>query len=85
MIAEALVPGRRGAVAFLSSTNRDGDWILPRSFRVVAFMGNVELDLTNVRYLDSTGVSMLLDLHRALEPDGGDSRWRIAVGGACTG
>ena len=49
MIAEALVPGRRGAVAFLSSTNRDGDWILPRSFRVVAFMGNVELDLTNVR------------------------------------
>ena len=49
VIAEALVPDRRGAVAFLSSTNRDGDWILPRSFRVVAFMGNVELDLTNVR------------------------------------
>lgn len=49
VIAEALVPERRGAVAFLSSTNRDGDWILPRSFRVVAFMGNVELDLTNVR------------------------------------
>ena len=33
----------------MSSTNRDGDWILPRSFRVVSFMGNVELDLTNVR------------------------------------
>ena len=25
------------------------------------------LDLSNVRYLDSTGVSMLLDLHRALD------------------
>lgn len=49
VIAEALVPERRGAVAFLSSTNRDGDWILPRSFRVVACTGNVELDLSNVR------------------------------------
>jgi hypothetical protein len=49
VIAEELVPERRGAVAFMSSTNRDGDWILPRSFRAVSFMGNVELDLTNVR------------------------------------
>jgi hypothetical protein len=49
VIAEECVPERRGAVAFMSSTNRDGDWILPRSFRVVSFMGNVELDLTNVR------------------------------------
>ena len=49
VIAEDLVPERRGAVAFMSSTNREGDWILPRSFRVVSFMGNVELDLTNVR------------------------------------
>jgi len=49
VIAEDLVPERRGAVAFLSSMNRDGDWVLPRAFRVVAFMGNVELDLTNVR------------------------------------
>lgn len=49
VIAEELVPERRGAVAFLSSINRDGDWVLPRSFRVVSFLGNVELDLTNVR------------------------------------
>jgi hypothetical protein len=49
VIPEELIPERRGAVAFLSSTNRDGDWILPRSFRVVSFMGNVELDLTNAR------------------------------------
>jgi hypothetical protein len=49
VISADLIPERRGAVAFLSSTNRDGDWILPRLFRVVSFMGNVELDLTNVR------------------------------------
>ena len=49
VISAELVPDRRGAVAILSSTNREGDWILPRLFRVVSFMGNVELDLTNVR------------------------------------
>src|SRR5918999_691963 len=49
VIPAEFVPDRRGAVACLSSTNRDGDWVLPRLFRVVAFMGNVELDLTNVR------------------------------------
>jgi hypothetical protein len=43
------VPARRGAVVFLSSTNRGGDWILPRLFRVVAFMGNMEIDLTSAR------------------------------------
>jgi predicted membrane protein len=36
-------------VAFLSSVNRAGDWILPRLFRVVSFLGNTELDLTSVR------------------------------------
>jgi hypothetical protein len=40
------VPDRRGAVAFLSHTRRDADWILPRLFRVFAFWGNVEIDLT---------------------------------------
>lgn len=49
MIPAELVPERRGAVAFLSSSNRDGDWILPRVFRIVSFMGNMELDLTSVR------------------------------------
>jgi hypothetical protein len=49
VIPSALVPERRGAVAILSSLNRDGDWILPRMFRVVSFMANVELDLTSVR------------------------------------
>jgi len=42
------VPERRGAVAVLSHTRRDADWVLPRLFRVFAFWGNVELDLTHV-------------------------------------
>lgn len=42
------VPERRGAVAVLSHTRRDADWVLPRLFRVFAFWGNVELDLTQV-------------------------------------
>jgi cell wall-active antibiotic response 4TMS protein YvqF len=41
-----LVPERRGAVAFLSHMRRDADWILPRLFRVFAFWGNAEIDLT---------------------------------------
>jgi hypothetical protein len=49
VIPPELVPERRGAVAIFSSLNRDGDWILPRVFRVVSFMANVELDLTSVR------------------------------------
>jgi Cell wall-active antibiotics response 4TMS YvqF len=49
VIPAELVPEQRGVVAFLSSVNRAGDWILPRLFRVVSFMGNTELDLTSVR------------------------------------
>ena len=49
VIPAELIPERRGAVAFLSNFEREGDWILPRLFRVVSFMGNVELDLTSVR------------------------------------
>jgi len=41
-----LVPDRRGAVAVLSHMRRDADWILPRLFRVFAFWGNAEIDLT---------------------------------------
>jgi cell wall-active antibiotic response 4TMS protein YvqF len=49
VISPELVPDRRGTVAFLSHVRREGDWILPRLFRAVAFMGNVELDLTRAR------------------------------------
>jgi len=46
-LASNLVPDRRGAVAFLSHARRDADWILPRLFRVFAFWGSAEIDLTN--------------------------------------
>ena len=49
VIPAEFVPERRGAVVFLSTSNRDGDWILPRLFRVVACLGNMELDLTSAK------------------------------------
>jgi Cell wall-active antibiotics response 4TMS YvqF len=49
IVSPEQVPERRGAVAFLSHTTRNGDWALPRLFRTVAFMGNVELDLTRAQ------------------------------------
>jgi hypothetical protein len=47
-LSPSQVPERRGAVAVLSHTRRDANWVLPRLFRVFAFWGNVELDLTQV-------------------------------------
>jgi hypothetical protein len=35
----------QGVVSFLSSTEREGKWEVPRRFRALAVMGNVELDL----------------------------------------
>lgn len=49
IIPAEFVPERRGAVVVLSSSRRDGDWILPRLFRVVACLGNMELDLTSAK------------------------------------
>lgn len=49
VIPAEFVPERRGAVVFLSSSNRNGDWILPRTFRVVCCMGNIELDLMSAK------------------------------------
>ena len=43
-----IIPNDRatsGVVSFLSSTEREGRWQLPRRFRALAVMGNVELDL----------------------------------------
>ncbi|HJP59195.1 MAG TPA: LiaF domain-containing protein [Gemmatimonadaceae bacterium] len=34
-----------GVVSFLSSNEREGRWQLPRRFRALAVLGNVELDL----------------------------------------
>ena len=49
LIPDALVPERRGVLSFMSQVARGGDWILPRHFRAVAFMGGVDLDLTRAR------------------------------------
>jgi hypothetical protein len=35
----------QGVVSFLSSNEREGKWDLPRRFRALAVLGNVELDL----------------------------------------
>src|SRR5436305_12056773 len=37
--------GVTGVVSFLSNTERQGPWQLPRRFRALAVLGNVELDL----------------------------------------
>ncbi len=52
IVADGLVPERAGVTVWWSSVMRDGDWILPRIFRAFAFMGNVEIDLTNARLGD---------------------------------
>ena len=38
-------PTMSGVVSFLSSTQREGRWQLPRRFRALAVLGNIELDL----------------------------------------
>ena len=49
IVPNSLVPERNGVTVWWSNIKRDGDWILPRIFRVFTFMGNVELDLTSVQ------------------------------------
>jgi cell wall-active antibiotic response 4TMS protein YvqF len=49
LIPAEAVPERGGAIGFLSHADRGGDWVLPRLFRVVVFVGRVDLDLTQVR------------------------------------
>jgi hypothetical protein len=38
-------PSSDGVVSFLSSNEREGRWPLPRRFRALAVLGNIELDL----------------------------------------
>ena len=47
-----LLQERGGVTVWWSNIKREGEWILPRIFRVFTFMGNVELDLTSARIVD---------------------------------
>ena len=49
LIPDTAVPARSGAIAVMSKHTRDGEWLLPRLFRGVAFMGELNIDLTRVR------------------------------------
>ena len=49
LIPAAYVPERAGVVSFFSNQVRQGDWMLPRLFRKVSVLGNVEIDLTHAR------------------------------------
>jgi hypothetical protein len=51
-----------GVVSFLSSNEREGQWELPRHFRALAVLGNIELDLREaiigigVSFIEAVGV-----------------------------
>jgi hypothetical protein len=46
-----------GIVSFLSSTEREGRWALPRHLRALAVLGNVEIDLRDA--VIGVGVSVI--------------------------
>jgi hypothetical protein len=48
-LPDNIIPLRNGATVWWSNLKRDGEWILPRIFRVFTCMGNAELDLTQAR------------------------------------
>jgi hypothetical protein len=50
-------PAQKGVVSFLSSNELEGRWELPRHFRALAVMGNIELDLRDA--VIGVGVSVI--------------------------
>ena len=55
IIPGSIVPDRNGVTVWWSNVTREGEWILPRNFRIFTFMGNTELNLEFARMGD--GVS----------------------------
>ena len=49
LIPAELVPEEQTVVAIMGELNRNGEWLLPREFRVLAVMGAARLDLSQVR------------------------------------
>ena len=49
LLPDNFIPAHNGVTVWWSNIRRDGEWILPRLFRVFTCMGNVELDLTRAR------------------------------------
>ena len=49
ILPENLIPGRNGVTVWWSGVKREGEWIVPRIFRVFTCMGNAEIDLTPAR------------------------------------
>jgi len=54
-LPDNFVPERSGVTVWWSNIKREGEWILPRIFRLFTCMGNVELNLTHARM--SAGIS----------------------------
>ena len=55
-----LVEERSGLTAWWAQVKRDGEWMLPRSFRAFTCMGNVELDLTSAKMgIGTSGIEIL--------------------------
>ena len=50
-------PAQKGVVSFLSSNELEGRWELPRHFRALAVLGNIELDLRDA--VIGIGVSVI--------------------------
>ena len=72
-LAEQERATQAGVVSFLSSTEREGRWQLPRRFRALAVLGNVELDLrqAEIGYGLSTieAVAVLGNVEIKVSPD----------------
>jgi hypothetical protein len=56
LLPDHAIPERAGTRAIMANVMRQGEWTMPRLFRVMAFMGQVDLDLTHVRIGGGTSV-----------------------------